>query len=441
MPRSFFEILLEKKNKLIYNSEDEYNRILNSLTDSYLSLLRRLVAVEKNSVLSAKDDVDSIKGEIKGDLDILQKYSSDREKYRWNDPSVQEEIKKISDKLKEDEKKSNSILDKINDINAELLGEDGSLRKANSFFETAYSLMVKGGQKIYEVASLTNKENEGKKRRSNTDIMEVTTFDTDLADIVAKKDNISQGAGESDSDFEKRKKDQEEKNKERDKKRDDEVARLKTGIFAVLAGILGESSADIDEKWNKDKTNKGAEYRNEILKKAIPYMRNITGKKYEKAEGNPFSDEEYMKDISILGTYTPAYQDFTPPKEGEEDMPISDEEKEEIAKYMGDGSKGKSKEILELMAKVEEDNKGVGPKQKAVREEIEKAKLELKGVNPGDACNFENRTALTNAKNDMQKKISSNKDILSKEDIDNFNAIMVKLEEIEAYCNRKRYRK
>jgi len=94
MPRSFFEILLEKKNKLIYNSEDEYNRILNSLTDSYLSLLRRLVAVEKNSVLSAKDDVDSIKGEIKGDLDILKKYNSDREKYRWNDPSVQEEIKK-----------------------------------------------------------------------------------------------------------------------------------------------------------------------------------------------------------------------------------------------------------------------------------------------------------------------------------------------------------
>ena len=93
------------------------------------------------------------------------------------------------------------------------------------------------------------------------------------------------------------------------------------------------------------------------------------------------------------------------------------------------------------MAKVEEDNKGVGPKQKAVREEIEKAKTELKGVNPGDACNFENRTALTNAKNDMQKKISSNKDILSKEDIDNFNAIMGKLEEIEAYCNRKRYRK
>ena len=186
---------------------------------------------------------------------------------------------------------------------------------------------------------------------------------------------------------------------------------------------------------------KGKKDRIEILQKSVPYMESITGKKYKNVDTNPFADKEFMLDISALGTYTPGYDDYIPPK-SEEDEKITDNDKVVIQKFMvgENGKGGKKKEVLDILDKLEKDNQGSGPKEKAIRDEISKAKTDLEGVEAKNACDFKERTSLRQAKEDMESKISANKSILTKKDEEHFNEIIKKIEEIDNYCSQKSYR-
>ena len=432
MPRSFFEILTEKKNNLPYKTQDEFDRKALALTLNFINFLGQIQSVKASSVFSS-EGLGKIETDIKKDLEQLRKFDSDKDKYRWNDPSVQEKVKEFEEKLNKSIDDSESIQKKINDETIELLGDNGSLRIANTFFETAESLTAKGNQKIFAISSLDYKETKSRKRRQNTDIMEIAVFDSKLADITAKKgEEVKKKNDESDADFKKRRDSEEGKIKEREKS----VAKFKAGIFQYAAGCLGDSAAEIEKKWDAENTTREAiAKRNEILIKIIPYLEGITDKKYTTAENNPFGDKQFMADLEILASYTPNYQNFEY-KDGGAAIVIEEADRLKIAEYMKD----MKVKILKQISEIKTKNSGATPKQKQMTEEMNSAESDLAKVDVKNACDYESRTLLQAARDDMKAKILKYEQYLTNDDKKSMEDIAKLLAEIDSYCSSEKYR-
>lgn len=435
MPRSFFEILAEKKNNLYYKTQDEFDRKASALTLNFINFLGQIESVKASSVF-ASEGLENIEKDIRKDLVELRKFDSDKDKYRWNDPSVQEKIEEFEKKLNKAIDDSENIQKKINDEKIELLGDNGSLRIANTFFETAESLTAKGNQKIFAIASLDDKETKSRKRRQNTDVMEIAVFDSKLADITAKKgEGVVRKTGETDDDFKKR---QDAQTKERD----ESVARFKEGIFQYAAGCLGESSAEIKAKWNKGNTGEDVKYRNELLIKIIPYLESITDKNYAVAKkGDPFGDRQFMADLEILARYTPNYSNYEY-KDGGASIVITDADRKKIEIYMvgEDGKGGMKGKLKAKITEIKKNNSGATPKQKKMTEEMDSAESELEKVKGGDACDIESRNLLDSAKADMNSKIEQYKQYLTDKDKADMEEISKLIGQIESYCTSEKYR-
>lgn len=421
MPRSLLNILLEKKDKtdLPYPSETSFNLELENLESFCLSLLTELKGIESSGGLKLEKDFDKAAKDLKENLEKIEKYKTEWKDNPWNDPSVQKSVREIRGEIQR-------IYSDLNKIRKNSLGDEDSFRIGNSYYEKAEALRIKATKKIFEVASLRDKEIKVDRQRSNTDLTEQNVVDKDKMDIVAKMDGPIEGET----------KDQKTKREERNEKRKKENAKLKQGMFHYLASILGETPKEVETKWGGESpTEENKKYRKEIMVKAMTFIEKVTGKDYD--ENNPFGDENYMKDVMVISSYSPGYINTKDSPEEEEggEKKLTEEEKEAIGKKT-DEIKGV---IKAQMGKIKERHKGEGIIDKKIKEEIEKSEKDLDSVDSKTACDISSRRKLKAAKSDLQSKIQEYKNLLKEEDLDNLKSISGEIDKVLDYCAKGQF--
>ena len=440
MPRSLLEILLEKKDpkkSLPYPTQGQFNAELKNLDEICTRTLTELFGTEG---FGGVNTFGAIRTELKKCQTILRKFKEEYQDYPWEDPTVQ-------DKLSEQRKiimgdKPNEIgglLLDLQEARIESLGEGDSYRIANSYFETAESLRVSGTQRILKVASMRDKEIKVSRTRANTDITENNEINNKKYDITAK--NIPPGEKPKDmstTDWDKQKAEIAAGNK----KRKEEAARLRMGIFSYLGMIVGETQANVKEKWGgeldknldpKDPDATQRAYREELLVKAMPFIEKVTQQDFN--EKDPINDKKYMNFLMILASYSPGYKNYKPdPKEKLVDNKITKEQREVIGVEMGK-RKG---EIEPLINSIKARHPGGGI-DKMITEEMEKAQEELKSVDAKTACDIDSKRKLLKAKVDLDQKVKDNGKVLKPEDIKDLGKVADIIDMIFEYCNGEKY--
>ena len=440
MPRSLLEILLEKKDpkkSLPYPTQGQFNAELKNLDEICTRTLTELFGTEG---FGGVNTFGAIRTELKKCQTILRKFKEEYQDYPWEDPTVQ-------DKLSEQRKiimgdKPNEIgglLLDLQEARIESLGEGDSYRIANSYFETAESLRVSGTQRILKVASMRDKEIKVSRTRANTDITENNEINNKKYDITAK--NIPPGEKPKDmstTDWDKQKAEIAAGNK----KRKEEAARLRMGIFSYLGMIVGETQANVKEKWGgeldknldpKDPDATQRAYREELLVKAMPFIEKVTQQDFN--EKDPINDKKYMNFLMILASYSPGYKNYKPdPKEKLVDNKITKEQREVIGVEMGK-RKG---EIEALINSIKARHPGGGI-DKMITEEMEKAQEELKSVDAKTACDIDSKRKLLKAKVDLDQKVKDNGKVLKPEDIKDLGKVADIIDMIFEYCNGEKY--
>ena len=433
MPRSLLEILLEKKDpkkSLPYPTQGQFNAELKNLDEICTRTLTELFGTEG---FGGVNTFGAIRKSLKDCQTILRKFKEEYQDYPWEDPTVQ-------DKLSEQRKiimgdKPNEIgglLLDLQEARIESLGEGDSYRIANSYFETAESLRVSGTQRILKVASMRDKEIKVSRTRANTDITENNEINNKKYDITAK--NIPPGEKPKDmstTDWDKQKAEIAAANK----KRKEEAARLRMGIFSYLGMIVGETQANVKEKWGgeldknldpKDPDATQRAYREELLVKAMPFIEKVTQQDFN--EKDPINDKKYMN-------YSPGYKNYKPdPKEKLVDNKITKEQREVIGVEMGK-RKG---EIEALINSIKARHPGGGI-DKMITEEMEKAQAELKSVDAKTACDIDSKRKLLKAKVDLDQKVKDNGKVLKPEDIKDLGKVADIIDMIFEYCNGEKY--
>ena len=440
MPRSLLEILLEKKDpkkSLPYPTQGQFNAELKNLDEICTRTLTELFGTEG---FGGVNTFGAIRKSLKDCQTILRKFKEEYQDYPWEDPTVQ-------DKLSEQRKiimgdKPNEIgglLLDLQEARIESLGEGDSYRIANSYFETAESLRVSGTQRILKVASMRDKEIKVSRTRANTDITENNEINNKKYDITAK--NIPPGEKPKDmstTDWDKQKAEIAAANK----KRKEEAARLRMGIFSYLGMIVGETQANVKEKWGgeldknldpKDPDATQRAYREELLVKAMPFIEKVTQQDFN--EKDPINDKKYMNFLMILASYSPGYKNYKPdPKEKLVDNKITKEQREVIGVEMGK-RKG---EIEALINSIKARHPGGGI-DKMITEEMEKAQEELKSVDAKTACDIDSKRKLLKAKVDLDQKVKDNGKVLKPEDIKDLGKVADIIDMIFEYCNGEKY--
>ena len=440
MPRSLLEILLEKKDpkkSLLYPTQGQFNAELKNLDEICTRTLTELFGTEG---FGGVNTFGAIRKSLKDCQTILRKFKEEYQDYPWEDPTVQ-------DKLSEQRKiimgdKPNEIgglLLDLQEARIESLGEGDSYRIANSYFETAESLRVSGTQRILKVASMRDKEIKVSRTRANTDITENNEINNKKYDITAK--NIPPGEKPKDmstTDWDKQKAEIAAANK----KRKEEAARLRMGIFSYLGMIVGETQANVKEKWGgeldknldpKDPDATQRAYREELLVKAMPFIEKVTQQDFN--EKDPINDKKYMNFLMILASYSPGYKNYKPdPKEKLVDNKITKEQREVIGVEMGK-RKG---EIEALINSIKARHPGGGI-DKMITEEMEKAQEELKSVDAKTACDIDSKRKLLKAKVDLDQKVKDNGKVLKPEDIKDLGKVADIIDMIFEYCNGEKY--
>lgn len=431
MPRSLFQILLEKKDNLVYPTESQFYLEIDNIEKICLAKLSELKSIETASVYGK---IDPVRNRIKTDLDNVRKYRKEFKDYPWNDPEVQgyvadirKNIKDIDSQLAEAKKKS--------------LGDDDSLRIGNTYYQTAESLREKASEKILAIASMRSKDIKSDRQRSSTDITENTQFDKDKMDIVGKKGEL-----EKDADGKILTNAKNDEILKIDKEREEKAKRIREGMFYYLAMILGQTETQIASKWKAEGTNteeKAKGYRVELLIEAAPYVEAAYGKKYKNLKPNPFADEEYMIDLSILSCYNPGYKDYKP-EAG--DGKVKKEITEDMKKQIGEDIEVTKAKMLKLIDelivgnKKGGDSKGIDLKKDKMVEEMEAAKEDLAAVKSPDSCSVGAQDALSSAKGQMEANIAKYKGILDKDyDIPRLEKIAAYIDEVYDYCANREY--
>jgi hypothetical protein len=440
MPRSLLEILLEKKDpkkSLLYPTQGQFNAELKNLDEICTRTLTELFGIEG---FGGVNTFEEIRTSLKDCQAILRKFKEEYQDYPWEDPTVQNKLSEQRKIIMGDKPNEiGGLLLDLQEARIESLGEGDSYRIANSYFETAESLRVSGTQRILKVASMRDKEIKVDRARSNTDITENNEIDNKKYDITAKK--IPEGEKPkdmSDDDWTKRKAEIAADNK----KRKEEVARLRMGIFSYLGMIVGETQADVKEKWGGEIDKNGdpldpdatqRAYREQLLVKAMPFIEKVTQQDFN--EKDPINDKKYMNFLMILASYSPGYKNYKPdPKEELVDNKITDEQKEVIGVEMT-ARKG---EIEALIDKIKARHPGGGI-DKIITEEMEKAQADLKSVDAKTACDIDSKRKLLKAKVDLDQKVKDNGKVLKPEDIEDLGKVADIIDLIFEYCNGEKY--
>jgi len=458
MPRSLLEILLEKKDpkkSLPYPTESQFYAELDYLDGWCTETLTATFSTENQGGLNVAL-FKQVRNGIKTCQATLRKYKKESQDYPWEDPTVQEELVSIRKKINGDnpDEVGGFILD-LQKGRIQSLGEGDSYRIANTYFQTAESLRVSGTQKILKIASMRYKEGVMDRSRANTDLTENNEVNKKKLDITAKKvaERVPSDKGKmTDDQFAQYKKTIDEDNKkikEANEKRKKEAIKLRRGIFDYLGTIvLGESPAEVAEKWGgeigsdsepSDPNDVQRKYRIELLTKAMPFIEKVTQRNFN--EDDPFGDEDYMKLIMILASYSPGYKNYEPdPKDKVEVKKITPEE----YKVIGEEMKKRQREINDLIDQIKAKHTGNGVIDEIITKEMEKAQAELGGVDPATACDVNSKKKLDLAREDLKKKIEkygNDDNVLNKEDKEDLRKIADIIENIFNYCDLEEYAK
>ena len=441
MPRSLLEILLEKKDpkkSLLYPTQGQFNAELKYLDEICTRTLTELFGTEG---FGGVNTFAKIREDLKKCQTILIKFKKEYQDYPWEDPTVQDKLVEIKKEIVGEDfpKKTGGLLLALQEARIESLGEGDSYRIANSYFETAESLRVSGTQRILKVASMRDKEIKVSRTRANTDITENNEINNKKYDITAKK--IPEGEKPKDmstTDWDKQK----EEIAAGNKKRKEEAARLRMGIFSYLGMIVGETQAEVKEKWGgeldknldpKDPDATQRAYREELLVKAMPFIEKVTQQDFN--EKDPINDKKYMNFLMILASYSPGYKNYKPdPKEKLVDNKITKEQREVIGVEMGK----RKTEIEALINKIKARHTGGGI-DKMITEEMEKAERDLISVDAKTACDIDSKRKLLKAKVDLDQKVKDNGKVLKPEDIEDLGKVADIIDMIFEYCNGEKY--
>lgn len=434
MPRSLIQIILEKKNNLVYPTSSQFYEELEKIEGICNQKLIDLNATETAGGIY--DEIPEVRTRIKNDLDKVRKYIKEYKDYLWNDPEVQEYVVKIRKNIGE----LDSLLA---NARKKSLGDDDSLRIGNTYFQTAESLREKAREKILSIASIRSKDIESDRQRSSTDITENTEFDKDKMDIVGKKGEL-----EKDADGNILSNAKNDAIRKIDKEREEKADKIRKGMFYYLAMILGQTESRIASKWqvtpeNKITEEKAKANRVEMLIKAAPYVEAAYGKKYKNIDPNPFADKEYMLDLAVLASYNPGYKDYKPKEgDGKTEKEITEAQKTQIGKDIEEIKKEMIKLIDELIVgnKKGGDSKGIDLKKDKMVKEMEAAKKDLSAVAAKDSCSIGAQDSLSSAKDQMQTNINKHKAVLDPDfDIPRLEKIAVYIDDVFDYCAERKY--
>lgn len=420
MPRALLrDILLEKKKNLKYPTQGEFYSKLDLLKSSCININIELNTV-KNTLGRETQSLSSVAEKIKGYMELISKMRSDKEKYQWNDESVQDMV----DKLDSDIQQAFADLKKSRESG---LGKNDALKYADDYYYQAESLKVRGNKILFDVASLEKQEQKERELKQNTDPFRENTLD-DKLDIVAKK-GIEKKKNESEENYKKRK---EEEEKMSILRRD--------GIIRLVASLLGVTFEELSEKYNKGSAKDKLASRINMFNEVIPFMETISGRKYERCsekEGKGVFDPQFIQDISVLaeyrGYYEKKYYKSVRPEEEKESgsSQFSEEEYKKIEEKM----KSIKGEIDTLLGKLKKNNEGGSIKNKEITEVVNQSKEELDKVELKYTCSRDNLSTLKKEKEDLIKKKEKYKSFLDPKDIEILGEIAAKMEEIEKFCD------
>lgn len=413
MPRSILEILLEKKENLIYSSESQ---VYNSLKNSLERAMNCLNSIKGLRGFGGIDTFDEIERKLKTFKSDIETYISQLDKggekgKKWNDLEFQKIIKG-----KEEEIGGEKGLDKeLSKLRISSLGSKDKFMKANSFFETAESLRSDAEGRVLKISQIRDSQIKSAEQRSTTDPLKSFIFDPDKMDIVAKKGKDTKTSSDP-------KKEEEEKK---------EIARKKNGLFYYLSMILGVTREEVKSAWASE-DEKNLKMRKELLQKAVPFIEKVAGKDFD--EENPGGDQEYMDTIMALSRYNPGYKNYKP--DPKEEVEITKDEYTKIEGF----AKGKKEKMTKKLDSILERHKGDGPVDKEITKKIGEAKSQLASVSAKTACDLDSRDALQTAKKDIEDKISKYGKYLDKKDVEDLEQIHKEIIGIFDYCYNEKYR-
>lgn len=455
MPRSLLEILLEKKDpkkSLPYPTRDQFNMELENLIGICVKTLSGLAAIENFGGVEA---FGTIREDLKSCRDKLMKYKDEWKDYPWNDPVVQQKVVDLKIKIAGDKPDEiGGILLDLKNARVESLGEGDSYKIANTYFETAESMRVRGTQKILRIASMRDKEIRLDRSRSNTDLTENNEINSEKVDITAKKGQTREipktkpsDSKMTDDEWAAHVKQLEEDNAKTEKdyeERRKKTAKLRMGMFYYIGMLLGETQKEVREKWGSDEygetkddpTDEEKKNRTEYLQKIVPFMERVTGKDFD--DKNPGGDKELIKYIMVLGSYTPGYENYKADPEDKTAKPveISKEEKETIKKQM-EGEKTKINDLIDSIIKRHNTS---GAVDLEIVKQMKEAKADLASVEPETACDTNSMEKLNDSKSALRNKSRKYKSILTDEDIADLDSIANILDSIFQYCSLESYK-
>jgi hypothetical protein len=428
MPRALLrDILTEKKKELPIKTEGEFYAKLNSLQSACFNVLA--------SVTTAESLDDEEKKNTKGIRDNIEKYlveidqiGKDREKYLWDDESVQN-LLIGSDGLESKIQKAFEETKKSRELN---LGKNDSLKFANDYFKFAEEQMEKGNRIIFELASIEAQKSKAEQFRKSTDPVQQSSLDTETLDIVAKK-GIEQKEGESDVDFKKRQEEQESFTK---KKRE--------GIIKVIATLLGLTEEEIQKRYTAEDAKTKLATRIKLYNEVMPLLEAISGRTYqrcEEKEGKGVFDPQFIEDLSVLaeyrGFYSEKYEKSDRPVEGEEEKPKDQFTEKDYLEIEEEAKNRRSDLESKLNAIIKDNSDPDDFKQKKLKELAEECKKELNTVELKSTCSTSNTKKMKVSKEELDSAIESYSKSLTAEDLKNLKEISEITQKILDFCDTK----
>ena len=452
MPRSLLEILLEKKDPkkaLPYPTKDQFVTELKNLDEICTRNLIETFGVEG---FGGVNTFGKIRADLKECQATLRKFKEEYQDYPWEDPTVQNKLLETRKKIMgEDPDKPGGLLLDLQKARIDSLGEEDSYRIANTYFQTAESLVISGTQKILKISMMRDNEDKVDRARANTDITENNDINKEKYDIVAKKvpaRSMEKPADMSDADWAIEKVKREADNAEIEAgnaQRVADVIRLRMGMFDYLATLTDVTREEVEKGWgigeNKngedEPTNDQRKYRKKLLLAAMPLIEKVTGRDFDET-GDPIEDKAYMDIIKVLACYSPGFKNYEPdPKEEVKEVEITEGQYKVIKTEMGK----RKKEINDLIDSIIYNHPGTSMIDKIIKEEMEKAQEELKSVAPETACDVNSKRKLKKAEKDLADKVSKNKGALNDKDIEDLDKVAKIIEGIFTYCKNKEYTK
>lgn len=429
MPKALLrEILLEKEDSkkkkskdLKIKSQGEFYAKLDLLNSSCLNIIAQITATEI-SMTGESTGSKALRTDLEKYMAKISEMLTDREKYQWNDDSVQDMVEELETNIK-------TSFENQSKFREEQLGKDDSLKFADDYLFLGDQLKTEANEIIFRIASIEKLESKAEELRKITDPLRSATTDDQL-DIVAKNPILEKKPGENDDDFKKRQLDQE-----------NEIKARRDGIINLMAIFLGIPKEKVLEKFGEAGAKDKLATRIELYSGVMPFVESFTGRTYKRNEADEkkgIFDPQFIEDLSVLAEYrkfgTKKYLTAGKEKEdGTKKESFTAEVYAEIEKEMNT----KREELKSLIKELRDANSGTTDKETKMIEILDEAEKELDSIEVKYTCDFKNISEIESQRKEMEDTLSKKSKFLNDKDIEIIKKMIVKIEEIEDYCSKK----